>query len=50
MELVDTDVLIDHLRGQPDAVTFISSLTSQPLVTLNAKHFPMLPAVSVPFR
>jgi predicted nucleic acid-binding protein len=35
--LIDTDVIIDYLRGQL-------------LATLNKKHFPMLASVVVPYR
>ena len=47
--LIDTDVLIDLLRGQADAVAFVQGLSDPPLVTLNQKHFPMLAAVHVPY-
>ncbi len=62
--MVDTDVLIDDLRDQPEAVTVeenteqalaTSVLTvAEPdagatLVTLNRPHFPMLTEVLVPY-
>ena len=31
--LIDTDVLIDYLRDQPDAVAYLESLTEQILVS-----------------
>jgi predicted nucleic acid-binding protein len=31
--LIDTDVLIDALRGRPDAVGYLQSLTDPPLVS-----------------
>lgn len=31
--LIDTDVLIDLLRGQADAIAFLSGLTDPPLVS-----------------
>jgi predicted nucleic acid-binding protein len=32
--LLDTDVAIDHLRGHPNAIAFLSSLTAQPLTSV----------------
>jgi len=49
--LVDTDVLIDFLRGYNKAISFIKQFSSQiipsPIVgaelkTLNIKHYPMI--------
>lgn len=37
--LIDTDVLIDYLRGYPDAVSY-----------MDRKHFPMLQDVLVPYH
>jgi predicted nucleic acid-binding protein len=31
--LIDTDVIIDYLRGQPDAVTYIESLANPLLIS-----------------
>lgn len=31
--LIDTDVLIDYLRGQPDAVAYIESLINPILIS-----------------
>lgn len=32
--LIDTDVLIDYLRGQPDAVTYLEGLTEHLLISV----------------
>ena len=31
--LIDTDVLIDYLRGRPEAVTYLESLTDPALIS-----------------
>ncbi len=43
--LVDTDVLVDYLRGRPAAEE-----SGAELVTLNQKHFPWVKALKVPYR
>ena len=40
MALFDTDVLIDHLRGNPGARQLTALTFDQVLVTRNAKHYP----------
>ena len=40
MALFDTDVLIDHLRGNPGARQLTALNFDQVLVTRNAKHYP----------
>jgi hypothetical protein len=32
--MLDTDVVIDYLRGQPDAVSWLESLTDRPFVSV----------------
>lgn len=55
--LLDTDLLIDFLRGQRQAVAFMEEETRPMAVSaltaaeLHAdKHYPMLPEVIVPYR
>jgi predicted nucleic acid-binding protein len=40
--LTDTDVLVDFLRGHPEAVAFVK--------TPNVKHFPMFPGLEPAYR
>lgn len=32
--LLDTDIVIDHLRGHPDAVAYMRNLTTRPLTSV----------------
>jgi len=32
--LIDTDVIIDYLRGRPDAVSYLEQLTHSPLISV----------------
>ncbi len=60
--LVDTDVVVDYLRGVPLAVDYLeratetllisatAELQNARLVTLNVNYFPMLTNVLVPYR
>lgn len=46
--LVHTDVLVDYLPGLDEAAAWLQTAGCV-LVTLNRKHFPMLPDVLVPY-
>ena len=54
--LVDTNILIDYLRGL-DGTDLIDSILAAyaqtinaKLVTLNKKHFPMLAEIVIPYK
>ena len=57
--LVDTDVLIEFLRGHEQAVSFVnlesdriilSSIVVVELKTLNVKHYPMFHTIEPAYR
>ena len=54
--LVDTNILIDYLRGLDgtDLIDSILAASAQninvKLVTLNKKHFPMLAEIVIPYK
>ena len=54
MILVDSDVLIAHLRGTPEARDWLIAATADirglSLATLNVRHFPMFEGIQPPFE
>ncbi len=53
--MVDTDVLIDYLRDQPQAATFLESLDEPPCVSVvsvaeNVKHYPLFDQAFAPYQ